>query len=63
MLGQLAAGSLSPESYNEWTLEPSDDDLAQALEQERFRPLVAGAASPTAGRALVRRELESPFRR
>jgi len=38
-------------------LEPSDDDLAQALEQERFRPLVAGAASPTAGRALVRREL------
>ena len=39
-------------------LEPSDDDLAQALEQERFRPLVAGAASPTAGRALVRRELQ-----
>ncbi|TAK31432.1 MAG: hypothetical protein EPO40_04605 [Myxococcaceae bacterium] len=38
-------------------LEPSDDDLAQALEQERFRPLLAGAASPTAGRALVRREL------
>lgn len=23
---QLATGSLSPESYNEWTLEPSDDD-------------------------------------
>lgn len=39
-------------------LEPSDDDLAQALEQERFRPLVARAASPTAGRALVRRELQ-----
>jgi hypothetical protein len=44
-------------SHRPELLEPSDDELAQALEQERFRPLVAGASSPTVGRALVRREL------
>ena len=38
-------------------LEPSDDEVAQAMEQERFRPLLATASSPTEGRALLRREL------
>ncbi|MBK6535637.1 MAG: hypothetical protein IPF99_40740 [Deltaproteobacteria bacterium] len=38
-------------------LEPSDDDLAQALEQERFRALAGDGATSSEGRAAVRREL------
>lgn len=38
-------------------LEPSDDDLRAALEQDRYRALVAAASSPSEGRAEVRREL------
>lgn len=38
-------------------LEPSDEELRQALEQERFRRLASTAPTPYEGRALVRREL------
>ncbi len=38
-------------------LEPSDDDLRAALEQDRYRPLVEAAATPSEGRAAVRLEL------
>lgn len=38
-------------------LEPSDDDVRAALEQDRFRPLVDAAATPSEGRAAVRLEL------
>jgi hypothetical protein len=38
-------------------LEPTDDELRQALEQDRYRALVDAAASPSEGRAAVRREL------
>jgi hypothetical protein len=38
-------------------LEPTDDELRQALEQDRFVALVGAAASPSERRAAVRREL------
>lgn len=38
-------------------LEPSEEELRQALEQERFRALAGAGATPSEGRAAVRREL------
>ncbi len=38
-------------------LEPSDDDVRAALEQDRYRPLLDAAATPSEGRAAVRLEL------
>ncbi|MDB4930061.1 MAG: hypothetical protein JWM10_2545 [Myxococcaceae bacterium] len=38
-------------------LEPPDDELRAALEQDRYRELAAAAATPVEGRAAVRREL------
>ena len=38
-------------------LEPTEDEMRQAFEQERYRALAGAASSPSAGRAAVRREL------
>lgn len=38
-------------------LEPSEDEMRAAFEQERFRALAGDGATPSEGRAAVRREL------